>query len=61
MKELATWANVALEVRDADQLITTDDFQLRMHPDSRGFAFMTCKVFNEEKIPTLEEKFSRYI
>lgn len=49
MKEVATAFKIEIEERDADELLLHEKFKLRMHPDDRGFAFMTLKQVYESK------------
>ena len=48
-----------IEVHDAKQMIETPHGKVIFHPDDRGFAFITCKIANnelKEKISQLREK-----
>ncbi len=48
MQELAKVAEVAIENRDAKQIIETQHGKITFHPDDRGFAYITCKITNDE-------------
>ena len=60
MKEIAEELNAELEVRDAREVITTDSLEIHMHPDDRGFSFITCKLHDKSLKPMLERYMSRY-
>lgn len=60
MKKIAAEFNVAIEVRDADQLISTNGFELIFHPDDRGFAHMTCRIHDKTLAAALKTFFAPY-
>ncbi|MHA2496547.1 MAG: hypothetical protein ACXAEL_09840 [Candidatus Hodarchaeales archaeon] len=60
MKKIAAEFNAAIEVRDADQLISTNGFELTFHPDDRGFAYITCKIHDRTMAPALKAIFAPY-
>ncbi len=60
LQSTAQHYGVEVEVRDADELIITDRFELRFHPDDRGFAFMTCKVYDRVYLTELQSRFAKY-
>jgi hypothetical protein len=60
MKEVAIELNTKIEVRDAKEVITTNDFEIHFHPDDRGFSFISCKILNESREPVLKKIISRY-
>ncbi|MHA1169352.1 MAG: hypothetical protein ACTSRU_16115 [Candidatus Hodarchaeales archaeon] len=60
MDNVATIHGATVENRDADQVITTSSFELRSHPDDRGFAYITCKIYDEQVESALENLFSKY-
>ena len=60
MQELATVAEAAIETRDSKQIVETSHGKVTFHPDDRGFAYITCKITNNELkeiITQLQEKF----
>ncbi len=60
MQELATVAEAAIETRDAKQIVETSHGKVTFHPDDRGFAYITCKISDNELkeiITQLHEKF----
>ena len=60
MQELATVAEATIETRDAKQIVETSHGKVTFHPDDRGFAYITCKITNNELkeiITQLQEKF----
>lgn len=63
MAKVATDFNSPVEERDANQIIFNADFELRFHPDDRGFAFMTCKIYTDDEvfISKLEGYFSPFM
>ena len=48
MQELAANLQTEIETRDARQIIETDKGKITFHPDDRGFAFITCKIRDEQ-------------
>lgn len=60
MKEIASELNANVEVQDANELIRTEKVEIRYFPDDRGFAFITCKIFDETIITTLEKYIEEY-
>jgi hypothetical protein len=60
MKKISNQFTTPIETRDSDLLIENSDFRLRFHPDDRGFGFITCKVYNEELIDSLNGIFSKF-
>jgi hypothetical protein len=61
IQELATLIEAAIETRDAKQIVETSHGKVTFHPDDRGFAYITCKITNNELkeiISQLQEKFS---
>ena len=44
MQELAKVTEVAIEIRDAKQIVETPFGKVTFHPDDRGFAHFTCKI-----------------
>ena len=61
MQELAVVTEAAIETRDAKQIVETSHGAVTFHPDDRGFAYITCKIANNELkeiITQLREKFS---
>ena len=63
MTMISTDFKTPVEERDANQIIFNADFELRFHPDDRGFAFMTCKIYtdNDAFISKLEGYFSPFL
>jgi hypothetical protein len=57
MRKVSSEFNTSIKEIDADEIIQTEDFELNFHPDDRGFAFMTCKVYKDEVLPRLEKLF----
>ncbi|MHA1945816.1 MAG: hypothetical protein ACXAC6_09600 [Candidatus Hodarchaeales archaeon] len=51
---------VTIETRDAKQIVETPNGKVTFHPDDRGFAYITCKITNDELkgvITQLREKY----
>jgi len=48
IQELAKTTEESIQVKDAKQIIETQDSKITFHPDDRGFAYITCKIANEE-------------
>ena len=57
MRRIAKELEAEIEVRDAKLVINTDEIEIRFHPDDRGFAFITCKIWDNSVKSTL----NRYI
>jgi hypothetical protein len=47
MTAIARELNTKIEVRDASQIITSNQIVIHNFPDDRGFSFITCKVYDE--------------
>ncbi len=60
MTEISKELNVTIEVRDERQVITTSEIEIHFQPDDRGFSFITCRVYNPELLPLLNEFRNRY-
>ena len=48
MQELAAVAEATIETRDDMQIVETSHGKVTFHPDDRGFAYITCKITNNE-------------
>ena len=60
IQELATKLETVVETRDAKQIVETEGGKITFHPDDRGFAFITCKITNEQlklKIIEIRDKY----
>lgn len=57
MKRIAKELEAEIEVRDAKLVISTNEVEIRFHPDDRGFAFIMCKIRDNSVEPTI----NRYI
>ena len=60
MEELANKLGTKIESRDADLAITNERIAVNFHPDDRGFAFITCKVYDESVEQILDEYIKKY-
>ena len=60
MEELATKLDTKVESRDANLVITDERIAVHFHPDDRGFAFITCKVYDESVEQILDEYIKKY-
>jgi hypothetical protein len=60
MNQIAKELDAEIEVRDAKLIISDDEVEIRFHPDDRGFAFITCKIYNESVEPTLNHYIELY-
>lgn len=60
MKEIAGEFNAKVEVQDDNQLVLTEEIEIRFHPDDRGFSFITCKLYDESLEPILKQYETRY-
>ncbi len=60
MEELASKLGTKIESRDADLAITNERIAVHFHPDDRGFAFITCKVYDESEVQILNEFINKY-
>ena len=60
MKEIAKELNSELEIRDARQIINNNSVEIHFHPDDRGFALITCKLYDESFEHTLNNYIKRY-
>ncbi len=61
MEELASKLGTKIESRDANLVIINDRIAVHFHPDDRGFAFITCKVYDESLEQILSEYINKYI
>ena len=61
MEELASKLDTKIESRDANLVITNERITVNFHPDDRGFAFITCKVYDESLEQILREYINKYI
>lgn len=48
IEKIAKDKNCEISNMDADLRVQSDDFSVNFHPDDRGFAFISCKIFNDE-------------
>ncbi len=60
MEELASILDTKVESRDANLVITDERIAVHFHPDDRGFAFITCKVYDESVEQILNEFINKY-
>jgi hypothetical protein len=60
IQDLATKLQTEVETRDAKQIIQTDGGKITFHPDDRGFAFITCKITDEQLKATVIETRDKY-
>ncbi|MFW9991855.1 MAG: hypothetical protein ACFFD4_07325 [Candidatus Odinarchaeota archaeon] len=61
MKNIALEFNARVEDLDENQRISIPGkFELNFHPDDRGFAYMTCKIYDETVLSILERFFAPY-
>ncbi len=60
MEELASKLGTKIESRDADLVITNERVVINFHPDDRGFAFITCKVYDKSVEQILNEYINKY-
>lgn len=61
MEELASKLDTKIETRDANLVITNERITVHFDPDDRGFAFITCKVYDESLEQILSEYINKYI
>jgi hypothetical protein len=48
IQELAKMTEVTIETRDEKQIVVTPQGKITFHPDDRGYAYITCKISNDE-------------
>jgi len=60
MKELAEELATSIKFHDATEVITTTGVEIFLHPDVRGFSFITCKVQDLAFKPLIQKYRSKY-
>jgi hypothetical protein len=60
MEELANILDTKIESRDANLVITNERVAVHFHPDDRGYAFISCKVYDESVEQILNEYINKY-
>lgn len=60
MEELANKLDTKIESREANLVITNERVVVHFHPDDRGYAFITCKVYDESVEQILNEYINKY-
>lgn len=55
MKEIASFLSKPIEERDAKQVIEFADDRISFFPDDRGFAYIVCRVSDQELEKKIQE------
>ena len=57
---MASELEAKIETRDARQIIETSKARISFHPDDRGFAFIVCKIADDQVKEQILELMKEY-
>ena len=57
---LAKETGSSIQIKDAKQVIETQGSKITFHPDDRGFAYITCKIANNELLEIIKDLNNKY-
>lgn len=60
MNQISNEFSIDIEERDDNLVIVNESIEINFHPDDRGFAFISCKIYNNSVEPIINKFIEQY-